>query len=192
MDLEDAKISLSDAKDPSSVLHFPLLILYPLTAQSDFIKCVAETDTLGMQLELVLPVPWERPPITDRKDESTCGQQQPEREYARVEDVDCFMETNEPPSREAGASLGRNSSKGLIKVGKNLKIGTALSRHQQKQPSASSPQAAGKAERNTSVKANGDAQSMKAVVIEDGLVRVYVVPKRRAKEFLDEWKKRHT
>ncbi|KAL9618199.1 MAG: hypothetical protein Q9204_008425, partial [Flavoplaca sp. TL-2023a] len=54
-DLEDARIHLEpDPLDPASELHFPLLVLYPLHNQSDFLKSVAETSSFGDVLETVL------------------------------------------------------------------------------------------------------------------------------------------
>ncbi|KAL8869880.1 MAG: hypothetical protein Q9174_003934, partial [Haloplaca sp. 1 TL-2023] len=41
-DLEDAVPSLKpDPLDPSSTLHLPILLLYPITGQTDFLKSVA-------------------------------------------------------------------------------------------------------------------------------------------------------
>lgn len=58
--LEDAVIHLSpDPLSPSSTLVFPLLLLYPLHAQSDFIKAVPETDALAHHLEYIFPLPWD-------------------------------------------------------------------------------------------------------------------------------------
>lgn len=58
--LEDAVIHLSpDALSSSSTLVFPLLLLYPLHAQSDFIKAVPETDALAHHLEYIFPLPWD-------------------------------------------------------------------------------------------------------------------------------------
>lgn len=58
--LEDAVIHLSpDALSASSTLVFPLLLLYPLHAQSDFIKAVPETDALADHLQYIFPLPWD-------------------------------------------------------------------------------------------------------------------------------------
>ncbi|KAM3077021.1 HSP70/90 co-chaperone [Clarireedia jacksonii] len=59
---EDAKIELvPDALDPiNSTLTFPVLFLYPLAAESDFIKSFNEMDTIGQHLEYILPVPWDQ------------------------------------------------------------------------------------------------------------------------------------
>lgn len=58
--LEDAVIHLSpDPLSSSSTLVFPLLLLYPLHAQSDFIKAVPETDALADHLEYIFPLPWD-------------------------------------------------------------------------------------------------------------------------------------
>lgn len=53
-DLEDAVIRLE-----SDLLHFPILLLYPLDAQSDFIKAVSESDTFMEHLKYVFPLPWD-------------------------------------------------------------------------------------------------------------------------------------
>lgn len=59
--LEDAVIHLSpDALSSSSTLVFPLLLLYPLHAQSDFIKAVPETDALADHLQYIFPLPWDK------------------------------------------------------------------------------------------------------------------------------------
>ena len=54
---------------------YPLILLYPLAAQSDFIKEVKETDMLQQHLEYIFPLPW------DEKGLYTAG------------GVECFMET---------------------------------------------------------------------------------------------------
>ncbi|MCJ1398240.1 hypothetical protein MMC11_001437 [Xylographa trunciseda] len=60
-DLEDASISL--VPDPlalaTSTLTFPLLLLYPLHAQSDFIKAFGEEQSLSRHLKYLLPLPWD-------------------------------------------------------------------------------------------------------------------------------------
>lgn len=75
-DLEDAKIHLSpDPLSPTSHVVYPLLLLYPLAAQSDFVKAFMETDTLQQHLEYIFPLPW------DEEGVYTAG------------GVECFMET---------------------------------------------------------------------------------------------------
>lgn len=67
-DMEDAVIHLApDPMSPSSILHFPVVLLYPLHAQSDFIKAFPETDTVLQHLDYILPLPW------DVKQEYTIG-----------------------------------------------------------------------------------------------------------------------
>lgn len=124
-DMEDAKISLADPNDPKSVLSFPVIFLYPMEAQSDFIKACAEDETLADHLEYVLPPPWDE-----------------KAEYA-PEETECYMET---------------VSGGLIKAGKKLILLKLLS--------------GGKIE------------------VTDGLVKVNVVPKKKAAAFIEEFKKR--
>jgi hypothetical protein len=59
-DLEDAAIHLSpDPLSPESHLVFPVVLLYPMHAQSDFIKAFAETETLGEHLKYIFPLPWD-------------------------------------------------------------------------------------------------------------------------------------
>jgi hypothetical protein len=123
--MEDSAISLADVNDPKSVLNFPVIFLYPLEAQSDFVKACAEDETLGDHLEYILPPPWDQ-----------------DGEYA-PEETECYMET---------------VSGGLIKAGKKLILLKLLS--------------GGKIE------------------VTDDLVKVNVVPKKKAATFIEEFKKR--
>ena len=74
-DVEDAAIHLTDPINVSSTLIFPVLLLYPLNGQTDFIKGCKEQSTMIEHLEYVLPPPW------DEKGEYN------------LENVDCLMET---------------------------------------------------------------------------------------------------
>ncbi|KAJ6257126.1 hypothetical protein Dda_8011 [Drechslerella dactyloides] len=60
---EDATVSLQDSLDPSSTLHYPVLILYPLHFESDFIKSLPEDAKLHPQLAEIIsvsnPPPWD-------------------------------------------------------------------------------------------------------------------------------------
>ncbi|EGX46353.1 hypothetical protein AOL_s00109g194 [Orbilia oligospora ATCC 24927] len=51
---EDATVQLQDPLDPQSDLCFPVVVLYPLHLQSDFIKSLSENETIGSQLEGIL------------------------------------------------------------------------------------------------------------------------------------------
>lgn len=76
-DMEDAAIHLApDPLSPTSTVHFPVILLYPLHAQSDFIKAFPETDTVPQHLAYIFPLPW------DEKQEYTC------------EGVEFYMETD--------------------------------------------------------------------------------------------------
>lgn len=86
-DLEDAAISLADPLKPESSLSFPVTFLYPLHAQSDFVKAFAEDETLSQHLEYVLPTPW---------DEA--------HEYT-LQSVECYMETVTGGLIKAGKNL---------------------------------------------------------------------------------------
>ncbi|KXT18402.1 hypothetical protein AC579_8148 [Pseudocercospora musae] len=125
-EMEDAEISLTHPNDPSSALKFPVLFLYPLHAQTDFIKAFQENETLLDHLQYILPVPWDE-----------------KQEYSNAEAVECYMETVQG---------------GLIKAGKKLGLIKLLR--------------SGKLE------------------IVDGLVRIYVVPKARASEWIEQFKAR--
>lgn len=123
--LEDAEVKLKDRMDPSSTLSFPVMLLYPTHAQSDFVKAFAESETLNQHLEYIFPLPW------DLKQEFT------------LNDVDAYMETI------AG---------GLIKLGKKMTLGKVLG--------------SGKCE------------------VKDGLVNIQVIPKSKATEWIEEFKRR--
>ncbi|KAF2773663.1 TPR-like protein [Teratosphaeria nubilosa] len=97
-DMEDAVISLTDPKNINSTLTFPVILLYPLAAQSDFIKAFAEDDPLADHLEYILPVPW---------DESG--------EYCK-DSVECYMETATAGLIKAGKNLGLGKLLGSGKV----------------------------------------------------------------------------
>lgn len=124
-ELEDAAISLSDPEDPTSALSFPVIFLYPLHAQTDFIKAIQEDETLTQHLQYILPVPWDT-----------------NSEY-NLDAVECYMET---------------AAGGLIKAGKKLPL----------------------------IKLLGSGK----VEIVDGLVRIFVVPKVRATEWIEQFKLR--
>jgi tetratricopeptide (TPR) repeat protein len=94
-EMEDARIRLvPDAVDPTSMLVFPTVLLYPLKLQSDFVKEFAETETLGSRLDVVLG---------ERAEWDAQGEYTPR-------GVECYMET------PAGGlvKVGRGAS--LLKV----------------------------------------------------------------------------
>jgi len=121
-EVPEAAIALEDALDPSSALSFPVMLLYPAHAQTDFIKAFHETESIAQHLAYILPLPWDE-----------------QREYA-LENVECYMETIEG---------------GLIKAGKKLSLLELLR--------------SGKLE------------------VADGLVRINVVPKDRAAQWISEF-----
>jgi Cns1/TTC4 Wheel domain len=122
-ELEDAVMKLADPLDAKSTLTIPVVLLYPLHLQSDFIKAFAETESLLEHLSYILPLPW------DEKSEYS------------TDTADCYIET----------IVG-----GLIKAGKKLPLRKILE--------------SGKVE------------------IADGLLRINVVPKARAQEWIDDFK----
>ena len=59
-DTEDAHIHLApDPISATSTLMFPVVLLYPLHLQSDFIKAFPENDTVTQHLEYIFPAPWD-------------------------------------------------------------------------------------------------------------------------------------
>lgn len=124
-EMPDAQIALASPLDSTSALSFPCILLYPLHAQTDFIKAFDENSSLAEHLSYILPLPW------DEAGDYTAAS------------VECYMETAEG---------------GLIKAGKKLALGKLLG--------------SGKLE------------------VVDGLVKVNVVPKARAEEWIGEFKKR--
>ncbi|KAK2734547.1 hypothetical protein FQN57_001652 [Myotisia sp. PD_48] len=75
-DLEDAVMKLSpDPLSPASMIVLPCVFLYPMDAQSDFIKEFPEMDTIAHHLGYILPLPW------DKKAEYSIGS------------VECYIET---------------------------------------------------------------------------------------------------
>jgi Cns1/TTC4 Wheel domain len=88
-DLEDAEIHLSpDPMDPNSTLVFPVVFLYPMHAQSDFVKQFAEKDTLVDHLSYIFPLPWDA-----------------QQEY-QIDSVECYMDT----ARGGMAKIGKKLS----------------------------------------------------------------------------------
>ncbi len=87
-DLEDAEIQLSpDPMDPKSMLVFPVVLLYPMHAQSDFVKQFAEKDTIIDHLSFIFPLPWDT-----------------KQEY-RLDTVDCYMDTTSRGMAKIGKKL---------------------------------------------------------------------------------------
>jgi tetratricopeptide (TPR) repeat protein len=75
-DLEDATVKLENAMDPSSLLTLPVIILYPMHGQSDFVKAFNEREKLDQHLEYIFPLPWDT-----------------QHEYS-VDNVEAYMETS--------------------------------------------------------------------------------------------------
>lgn len=126
-EMEDAAIRLTpDPLSSTSTLTFPVVLLYPVHLQSDFIKAFGEEQSVQGHLEYLLPLPWDK-----------------EKEYT-VKGVDAYLETVEG---------------GLIKWGKKVELLKVLS--------------GGKVE------------------VVDGLVKVNILPRSRAAEWIETVKKRN-
>ncbi|KAL9623549.1 MAG: hypothetical protein Q9160_002230 [Pyrenula sp. 1 TL-2023] len=75
-DLDDAAIHLEpDALSPKSELVFPVVFLYPLHEQSDFVKGFREVESINDHLQYIFPLPWD------------------ETRFYMPTTVDCFMDT---------------------------------------------------------------------------------------------------
>ncbi|KAI4634204.1 uncharacterized protein J4E87_001376 [Alternaria ethzedia] len=74
-DLEDATVKLENSLDPSSTLTVPVILLYPMHSQSDFIKAFSEKEKLDEHLDYIFPLPW------DEKHEYT------------IDNIESYMET---------------------------------------------------------------------------------------------------
>ena len=123
-EMEDAAMKLADPLDPSSTLSIPVVLLYPLHMQTDFIKSFQESDTILDHLSYILPLPWDE-----------------QQEY-QIDTVECYLET---------------ISGGLVKAGKKLRLSKILS--------------------------GGKIQLV------DGLLRIHVVPKAEATQWIEQFKK---
>lgn len=87
-DMEDAVVHLSpDPLSPESTLVFPAVFLYPMDAQSDFIKAFSETDSIADHLDYIFPLPWDS------------------RQEYKIDSVDCYMETAAGGLIKAGKKL---------------------------------------------------------------------------------------
>jgi hypothetical protein len=61
--------------DPSSLLTYPVILLYPMHGQSDFVKAFSEREKLDHHLDYIFPLPWDE-----------------QHEY-RTDNVEAYMET---------------------------------------------------------------------------------------------------
>lgn len=86
-EMEDATIKLESVLDPSSILSFPVVLLYPVHLQTDFIKSFRENETLADHLAYILPLPWDE-----------------QAEY-KPQDVECYIETAAGGLIKAGKKL---------------------------------------------------------------------------------------
>ena len=60
-EMEDAAVRLvPDPLSLASTLTFPVVILYPVHLQSDFIKSFGEEQTLSGHLDYLFPLPWDK------------------------------------------------------------------------------------------------------------------------------------
>ncbi|GAB7347610.1 hypothetical protein MBLNU459_g4485t1 [Dothideomycetes sp. NU459] len=103
-EMEDAVIALENPVDASSTLSFPLMLLYPLHHKTDFVKAIAEDESVGQHLSYILPVPW---------DEA--------HEYT-PENVECYVETTTGGLIKAGKKMAllRILNPGKVEIVDNL------------------------------------------------------------------------
>ncbi|KAJ5483032.1 hypothetical protein N7539_006478 [Penicillium diatomitis] len=87
-DMEDTRIRLvPDPLSPESTVEFPTVFLYPMDAQSDFIKSFSEMHSIADHLDYIFPLPW------DHKKDYT------------INNVECFMQTVSGGLIKAGKKL---------------------------------------------------------------------------------------
>lgn len=87
-DMEDSRIRLvPDPLSPESSVEFPAVFLYPMDAQSDFVKGFSELHCIADHLDYIFPLPW------DTKKEYT------------IPNVECFMQTVSGGLIKAGKKL---------------------------------------------------------------------------------------
>lgn len=163
---DDARPRLADPNDPTSALSLPILLLYPLESQSDFVKQVDVTDPLLPHLEYVLPPPWATSSAADPLSVMNALD-----EYT-VETVDCYVVTSrslDSTGNGVGVGSARRKGKGkgngLVKLGKKVPLISFLSQTQ----------------RQTQTQGN-------TIIIENGLLSVIIIPKSKAKEWILDWK----
>ncbi|KAI5294910.1 hypothetical protein KEM52_002894 [Ascosphaera acerosa] len=99
--LDDAAMHLDpDPLAATSELVFPCVLLYPLDAQSDFIKAFRETQSIADHLAYILPLPWD-----------AAGDYAPDK-------VECYLETHTGGLIKAGKrmSLLKILSGGKVEV----------------------------------------------------------------------------
>jgi hypothetical protein len=87
-EMEDAGIKLvPDPLSPESTVEFPAVFLYPMDAESDFIKAFSEMHSIADHLDYIFPLPWDT-----------------KKEYS-IDMVDCFMDTVTGGLIKAGKKL---------------------------------------------------------------------------------------
>lgn len=87
-EMEDAKIRLvPDPLSPESSVEFPAVFLYPMDAQSDFVKAFSELHSITDHLDYIFPLPWDT-----------------KKEYS-INNVECFMQTVSGGLIKAGKKL---------------------------------------------------------------------------------------
>jgi hypothetical protein len=91
-DTEDAVVKLADPISPESTLSVPVVLLYSIHLQSDFVKAFEEDQTLHEHLLYIFPLPWDE-----------------ESEYT-VASVECYIET------VAGGLIKAGKKVPLIKI----------------------------------------------------------------------------
>lgn len=99
-EMEDAVICLEEPLNPASTLAFPVLLLYPLHLQSDFIKSFREDESVGQHLTYIMPLPWDE-----------------QHEYM-PEGVECYVETLSGGLIKAGKKMAllRILSSGKVEI----------------------------------------------------------------------------
>lgn len=104
--LQEAPMHLEDPTDPESQMIFPLLILYPVSEEMDFIGEVSELTTPQVVIDIIM-------------DREPAWFADPKHKYFSAKNMQAYMET------ESG---------GLVKVGRNTAFNKPLSQESPKVP----------------------------------------------------------
>jgi hypothetical protein len=86
--------------DPTSELCFPVILLYPLHSQSDFVKAFSERENITEHLDYIFPLPWD------------------EQKVYTPEGIEAYMETTAGGLIKAGKkmALGKILGSGKVEV----------------------------------------------------------------------------
>lgn len=101
--------------DDSGILHWPVMFLYEEHQQTDFIRDVAEGDTLGDHLAYMFP-PSGEPPVWDKENKYVCDALELYVELGITEPLPAFVPQGQTPPKVPRRLLRVRPSTPLIKL----------------------------------------------------------------------------